>query len=130
MDVKSLQAMDEQADKVIAHWSFAALGANILPPPLDMLAVGSVFATMGARIASIDGIHVSRAALRNIGLAVAKGLGGVLAGYYVGTGLLKYVPGVNVWVAVLVQPPVVGAVAYAAGQAFKQYYHAVILEGR
>jgi hypothetical protein len=37
---------------------------------------------------------------------------------------------VNVWVALLVQPPVVGAVAYAAGHAFKQYYHAVVVEGR
>jgi hypothetical protein len=130
MDTEALQAMDEQADKIIGRWSFAALGANILPPPFDMIAVGSVFAGMGSRIASIYGVQINRTVLRDLGVAIAKGCGAVLAGYYVGTGLLKYIPGMNVWVALLVQPPVVGAVAYAAGHAFKQYYHGVITEGR
>jgi len=130
MDTETLQRMDEQADRIIGHWSFAALGANILPPPFDMFAVGTVFASMGGHIARIYGVQMSRSVLRDLGVAIAKGMGGVLTAFYVGTGLLKYVPGVNVWVALLVQPPVVGAIAYAAGHAFKQYYHAVVIEGR
>jgi uncharacterized protein (DUF697 family) len=129
MDTETLQEMDKQADKIIGRWSFAALGANVLPPPLDMVVVGAVFASMGRHIAKIYGVPMTRLLLRDLGVAIAKGISGVLAGY-VGMGLLKWVPGVNIWVAVLVQPPLVGAVAYAAGHAFKQYYHAVITEGR
>jgi hypothetical protein len=95
-----------------------------------MVAVGGVFAGMGARIGSAYGVQVSAPVLKEMGVAVAKGIGGVLAASFVGTGLLKYVPGVNLWVALLVQPPMVAAVAYAAGRVFKLYYHTIILEGR
>src|SRR5262249_37596248 len=123
MDTEALDRMDEEADGVIAHWSFAALGAKVLPPHFDMLAVWGVFAVVGARIGSFYGVQMSRPVLRDLGVAVANGIGGVLAAYYVGWGFLKYIPGVNVWIALLVQPPVVGAVAYAAGHVFKLYYH-------
>ena len=48
----------------------------------------------------------------------------------IGTGLLKLIPGVNIWVALLIQPPIVAAVAYSAGSAFKEYYRISITEGR
>ena len=130
MDKNELRKMDQQADEVIANWSLAALAGNLLPPPFDMLVVGTTFAKMGARLAEIYGVKVSWPVLKSIGMSIAKGAGTVLTASYIGTGLLKYVPGVNVWVALLVQPPIVGAVAYSTGNAFKKYFHVTLTEGR
>ena len=120
MNPEALGAMDEKADQIIARWSFAALAVNLAPPPFDVVAVGAVFAKMGQRLASIYGVQMNRTVLRDLGVAIASGTGTVFAGYYVGTGLMKYIPGVNIWIALLVQPPVVGALAYASGHTFKQ----------
>jgi len=63
-------------------------------------------------------------------MSMAKGIGGVLAASYVGTGLLKHDPGVNIWVALLIQPPMVAAVSYSVESAFKQYFHLRITDRR
>jgi uncharacterized protein (DUF697 family) len=125
-----LTAMDALADEAIRKWSFGALGANLLPPPFDMMAVGSVFAGMGAKLSKIYEVDVGWNDLKLLGTAIAKGVGAVLLAFQLGTGLFKYIPGVNVWVALLVQPPIVAAVAYSAGHAFKEYFHVRITEGR
>jgi hypothetical protein len=135
--------MDEAADAAIANWSWASLAANLLPPPFDSIAVTATFAKMGARLAEIYDVPVSKAAMKNLGASTAKGIGSVIASAskgvgagsvvvssYVGIGLLKYVPGVNIWVALLIQPPLVAAVSYSIGSAFKRYYHVRITEGR
>jgi len=127
---KNLKEMDELAAKVIAGWSFAALGANLLPPPLDVIAVGAVFAKMGKRLAEIYEVPMSWSMLVKLGRSIAKGVGTVLTASYIGTGLLKYVPGVNLWVALLIQPPIVAAVSYSAGQAFKRYFHICLSGGK
>lgn len=125
-----LKEMDEKADQIIRNWSLGALAANLLPPPFDCIAVGAAFARMGARLGEIYGEKVSWSALKKIGKAMAKGVLAVVGAGYVGTGLLKYIPGVNVWIALLVQPPLVAAVAWSVGSAFKQYYHVKISDGR
>lgn len=127
MDAEELQKLDAHADALIRNWSFAALLANVAPPPFDMMAVGTTFAGMGSHLAHTYGVEIESATLKEMGLALATGVGGVLAAGYVATGLLKYVPGVNLWVALLLQPPLVGAVAFSVGHAFKQYYHAILL---
>lgn len=125
-----LMEMDERADTIIRNWSFGALAANLLPPPFDYIAVGASFARMGARLGEVYGEKISWPILKKIGKAIAKGVGAVIGASYIGTGLLKYVPGVNFWVALLVQPPLVAAVAWSAGSAFKQYYHVKLSDGR
>jgi len=130
MSDEKLQEMDDEADSVIGSWTFGALAANLLPPPFDYIAVGAVFARMGARLGEVYHVNISWNILKSIGRSIAKGIGSVLAASYIGTGLLKYVPGVNVWVALFVQPPMVAAVAYSAGKAFKQYYRIHITQGR
>jgi uncharacterized protein (DUF697 family) len=130
MDEMTLQTMDEQADKIIANWSLAALAGNLLPPPFDMAAVSAVFARMGSRLSHVYGVQMRWPVLKNLGKAIGQGIGAVLTASYFGTSMFKYVPGVNIWVALLVQPPMVGAVTYASGHAFKEYYRAMIIEGR
>ncbi|MBD1855498.1 MULTISPECIES: hypothetical protein [Leptolyngbya] len=127
---ENVRKMDEQADTIIAGWSFGALAANLLPPPFDTMVVGAVFAKLGADIGEVYGVTFNWDKLLDIGKVIATGVGGVAAASYVGTGLLKWIPGVNVWVALLIQPPMVAAIAYAAGNTFKNYYRIHITEGR
>ncbi len=127
---ENVRIMDEKADEIISGWTFGALAANLLPPPFDTIAVGAVFAKLGAAIGEVYGVNLSWDTLVDMGKAIATGVGSVGTASYVGTGLLKYVPGVNIWVALLVQPPMVAAVAYAAGNSFKDYYRFRITQGR
>ncbi|BDA76473.1 hypothetical protein CAL7716_106390 (plasmid) [Calothrix sp. PCC 7716] len=126
---QNIHMMDEKADEIIAGWTFGALAANLLPPPLDTIAVGAVFARLGAAIGEVYGVTLNWDTLIDMSKAIASGVGSVATASYIGTGLLKYVPGLNVWVALLVQPPMVAAVAYAAGNSFKDYYRLQITEG-
>lgn len=128
--IQSIEQQNEAADSVIANWSFVALAANLLPPPFDTIAVGSVFARMGGRLAEVYDVEMSWHVLRSIGFSVAKGVGAVATAAYIGTSLFKYVPGVNLWAALLIQPPIVAAIAYSVGHAFKRYYQIMLLEGR
>jgi len=127
---EKVRQMDEKADAVIAGWSLGAFAANLLPPPFDTMAIGAVFAKLGADIGEVYGVTFNWGKLVDIGKVIGTGVGGVAAASYVGTGLLKWIPGVNVWVALLIQPPIVAAISYAAGNTFKNYYRIHITEGR
>ena len=81
----------KKADAIIAGWSFGALAANLLPPPFDTIAVGAVFAGLGANIGEVYGVKLSWDALMEIGKAIAKGISGVAMAGWVGSSLLKWV---------------------------------------
>ena len=130
MNEKKLTKMDKEADKVISSWTFKTLAGNLLPPPLDTLIVGAAFARMGQKIGDIYGVKMDWDHLVKMGKAMVKGVGAVAGASYVGTSMLKYVPGVNIWVALLVQPPIVAAITYSVGNAFKQYYYVHITTGK
>ena len=85
---------------------------------------------MGLKIAEIYNADITWSEIKRIGMLLAKGLGAVAAASYAGTSLLKYVPGVNIWVALLMQPPLVGAMTYAAGHSYKTYFEIVLTKGR
>jgi uncharacterized protein (DUF697 family) len=125
-----LAESDARADVIIRRFSLTAGAVNILPPPLDMLAVGSTFARMGQQMARAYDASLNREVLRTAGLAMAEGVAAVAGGVYVGNSLLKFVPGVNIWVALLVQPPLVGAIAYAVGNTWKYFFRVVSAGGK
>lgn len=127
---EQLKRMGEKADIIIIGWSFGALAGNLLPPPFDYMAVGTSIAKMGWEIAKVYEVDLTWGEIKRIGMILAKGLGAVSTASYIGTGLLKYVPGVNVWVALLMQPPIVGAMSYAAGQSYKKYFEVVLSGGK
>lgn len=125
-----LKQMSERADEVIANWSLGAVVGNLLPPPFDSIAVGSSIARMGMKIAEIYGAEITWDELKRMGMLLAKGLGAVAAASYIGSGVFKYIPGVNIWVALLMQPPIVGAMTYAAGTSYKRYFEIVLTKGK
>ena len=122
--------MDREADRVIAKWTFGGLAANLLPPPFDVMAVSAAFVLMGQRLARIYKIEITARELKPLAKAMAKGITGVALAAKIGTDLFKYIPGVNVWVALLIQPPIVAAIAYSVGSSFKAYYRILKSEGR
>lgn len=125
-----LSAMNRQADRIIATWTFGSLAANLLPPPFDVMAVSAAFVRMGQRLARVYEVEITPRELRPLAKAMVKGVTGVALAAHIGTGLFKYVPGVNIWVALLVQPPIVAAIAYSVGSSFKAYYRILKTEGR
>jgi uncharacterized protein (DUF697 family) len=127
---EGLSAMDRHADRVIATWTFGSLAANLMPPPLDVIAVSAAFVRMGQRLARVYEVEITPRELRPLVKAMVKGISGVALAAHIGTGLFKYVPGVNIWVALLVQPPIVAAIAYSVGSSFKAYYRILKAERR
>jgi uncharacterized protein (DUF697 family) len=125
-----LPTMDRQADRVIATWTFGSLAANLLPPPFDVMAVSAAFVRMGQRLAQVYEVEITSKELKPLAKAMVKGITGVALAAHIGTGLFKYVPGVNIWIALLVQPPIVAAIAYSVGSSFKAYYRILKTEGR
>lgn len=125
-----LEAMDRQADRVIATWTVGGLVANLLPPPFDVVAVSAAFVRMGQRLARVYEVDITARELKPLAKAMTKGITGVALASHIGTGVFKYVPGVNVWVALLIQPPIVAAIAYSVGSSFKAYYRIIKTEGR
>jgi uncharacterized protein (DUF697 family) len=125
-----LAAMDRQANRVIATWSAGGLVANLLPPPFDAVAVSATFIRMGQQLARIYEVEITSKELKPLVKAMIKGITGVALAAHIGTGLFKYVPVVNIWVALLIQPPIVAAIAYSVGSSFKDYYRIMKTEGR
>lgn len=127
---EKLELMNKSADKTINGWTFGAFAANLLPPPFDLIAVGAVFAKLGHRLGEIYGVKVNLGLLKKMGRSMAKGIGGAVAASYIGTSIFKYIPGVNIWVALLIQPPIVAAISHSVGRAFKEYYNIYLTEGK
>lgn len=118
----SIEEKRKQANKVIAGWSVGSLVGNLLPPPFDLMCVAGAYAKMGWEIAKVYGVVIDFDELRRIAKVMLKGILAVGAAAHIGTGIFKWVPGVNVAVALLIQPPIVAATSYAVGQGYKQYF--------
>lgn len=121
--------MNNKADEVIAGWSFGSLAGNLLPPPFDMMAVASAFAAMGYQLSKVYEVPTTLGEMKRIGKVIAKGIASVSGAAYIGTSIFKYIPGVNIWVALLVQPVMVGAMSYCAGKTYKNYFEFHITNG-
>lgn len=121
--------IDVEADHIIRNWSFGALALNLLPPPFDAMTIGAAFGRMGYRLAAVYGVPIRWPVIKNLGMSMAKGVLAVSTASYLGTAALKWIPGVNVTVALLVQPPIVAYITHTVGHAFKTYFHLRIMEG-
>jgi uncharacterized protein (DUF697 family) len=127
---QKLRRSDEEADRIARRFSLGAGAANLLPPPLDTMAVASTLALMGRRMAKAYGVKINREVFRTAGISMAQGVLAPISASWGGTELLKAVPGMSVWVGLLVQPPIVAAITYAAAETWKYYFHVVSAGGR
>ena len=113
--------LDKKANLIIARYTVISTASNVLPFGLDIVAVTAVFTKMTTELAGVYQVIVSNKRARQMGWAIATTTGTVLGAVYAGSRLAKLIPG-SYFFGVLVQAPLVGAVAWAAGDALKGYF--------
>lgn len=114
--------LNRKANGIVARYAIVSGAWNILPPPLDMMGVTATFAKMATELAGVYQVIVSPSKARKIGWAIASATASVLGVTFAGSKLVRLIPGAGLLVSLLVQGPVVGAVAWAAGDTLKDYF--------
>jgi uncharacterized protein (DUF697 family) len=116
------EELDRKANGIIARYAVVSGAWNIAPPPLDMMGVTATFAKMATELAGVYQVIVSNSRARQMGWAIATSMASVLGVTYAGSRLVRLIPGGGLIAALLIQAPIVGAVAWAAGDALKDYF--------
>lgn len=116
------EEMDRKANGIVGRYAIVSGAWNILPPPLDVMGVTATFAKMATELAGVYQVMVSASRARQIGWAIATTTASVLGVAYAGSRLVRFIPGGGLVASLLLQAPVVGAVAWAAGDTLKQYF--------
>ena len=113
--------LDKKANLIIVRYTVVNTAANILPFGLDILAVTASFTKMTTELAGVYQVIVSNKRARQMGWAIATTTGTVLGVVYAASKLAAFIPG-GYFFGVLFQAPIVGAVAWAAGDTLKGYF--------
>ena len=130
IDKQDLERMDAQAERAIANRSLSALMVNMLPPPLVQRGLGRVVFEIGEDLSKIYDVEKNTPLFRDTAVAV---VGDLTRAYksqpddsqsYLEQ--LKYIPGVNIWVGMMMQPHTATAVARSVGDAFKEFFRAQV----
>lgn len=116
------EELDHKADMIVARYALVSSAWNVLPPPLDLMGVTATFAKMATDLAGVYQVIVSAKRARQMGWAIATSTASVLGVAYAGSKLVKFLPGGGWVLSLLLQAPVVGAVAWAAGDTLKSYF--------
>lgn len=116
------EELDHKADMIVARYAVVSSVWNVLPPPLDVMGVTATFAKMATELAGVYQVIVSAKRARQMGWAIATTTASVLGVAYAGSKLVKYIPGGGWLISLLVQAPIIGAVAWAAGDTLKAYF--------
>lgn len=114
--------LDRRADRIILKYSVVGGAWNLLPMPFDVMGATGTFSKMATELASAYGVMIPGARARQIGTAIATGTASVMGISYLGSKLLKFIPGYGFGLSLLVQAPVVGVISYAAGETLKDYF--------
>src|SRR5947209_12994137 len=114
--------LDQRADRIVLKYSVVGGAWNLLPMPFDVMGATGTFSKMATELASVYGVMIPGARARQIGSAIATGTASIMGISYLGSRLLKFVPGYGFGLSLLVQAPVVGVVSYAAGETLKDYF--------
>lgn len=116
--------IDRKADLIVARYAVVSAVWNVLPPPLDVMGVTATFAKMTTELAGVYQVIVSSKRARQMGWAIATTTASVLGIAFAGSRLVRFIPGGGWLASLLLQAPVIGAVAWAAGDALKGYFKA------
>ena len=113
--------LDKKANLIIIRYTVVNTAANVLPFGLDIVAVTFAFTKMTTELAGVYQVIVSNKRARQMGWAIATTTGTVLGAAYAASKLASFIPG-GYFFGVLFQAPIVGAVAWAAGDTLKGYF--------
>jgi hypothetical protein len=118
--------LDKKANIIVGKYALVSGATSILPLGLDVAGATMTFSKMATELAGTYQVIVSAKRARQMGWAIATTTGTVLgatfgAAYAAGK-LAALIPGAGYLVSVAIQAPIVGAVAWAAGDALKGYF--------
>ena len=113
--------IDRKADMIVARYAVISAAMNVLPLPFDVIGVTGTFSKMATELAGVYQVIVSTKRARQMGWAIASTTASVLGLTYAGSKLAKFIPG-GYWIATAAQAPLVGAIAWAAGDSLKNYF--------
>jgi uncharacterized protein (DUF697 family) len=113
--------LDRKADLIVARYAVVSAAWNVLPPPADVIGVTATFTKMTTELAGVYQVIVSSKRARQMGWAIATTTASVLGITYAGSRLVRLIPG-GYLPSLLIQAPIIGAVAWAAGDALKGYF--------
>lgn len=116
------EELDRRANAIVARYAVVSGAWNVLPSPLDLMGVTATFAKMATELAGVYQVIVSSSRARQMGWAIATTTSSVLGVAFAGSKLVKFIPGGGWLASLLLQAPIVGAVAWAAGDALKDYF--------
>lgn len=116
------EELDKKANLIVARYAVVSAAWNILPPPLDVMGVTATFSKMCTELSGVYQVNVSAKRSRQIGWAIATTTASVLGITYAGSRLIRFIPGGGWLASLLLQAPVVGAIAWAAGDTLKGYF--------
>lgn len=116
------EELDKKANLIVARYAVVSAAWNVLPPPLDVMGVTATFSKMCTELSGVYQVNVSAKRSRQIGWAIATTTASVLGITYAGSRLIRFIPGGGWLASLLLQAPVVGAVAWAAGDTLKGYF--------
>src|SRR5436190_21374801 len=114
--------LEQRADRIVLKYSVVGGAWNLLPMPFDVMRATGTCSKMAPELASVYGGMIPGARARQIGSAIATGTASIMGISYLGSRLLKFVPGYGFGLSLLVQAPIVGVVSYAAGETLKDYF--------
>lgn len=116
------EELDHRANAIVAKYALVSGAWNVLPSPLDLMGVTATFAKMATELAGVYQVIVSNSRARQMGWAIATTTSSVMGIAFAGSKLVKFIPGGGWLASLLLQAPIVGAVAWAAGDALKEYF--------
>ena len=120
--------LDRKANAIVLTYTTVSAAASILPLGLDVAAATMTFSKMATELAGVYQVLVSAKRARQMGWAIASTTGAVLGATYgamfAASKIAKFIPGAGYLVSVAIQAPLTAVVAWAAGDALKNYFKA------
>ena len=121
-------AFDRRADRLIRKYILASVGTAAIPFA-DIAAAAFVYASMGQKIGRVYGVDVDRGARKRIAIAMASGVGAVAVTWLAAFNAFKAAPGFGFALSFALEAPLLSAITYAAGSAWKYYFRIRYLGG-
>jgi uncharacterized protein (DUF697 family) len=119
--------LDRKANAIVLTYTTVSAAATVLPF-VDFAVVTMTFSKMATELSGVYQVLVSAKRARQMGWAIASTTGAVLGATmgaaYAASKIAKFIPGAGYLVSVAIQAPLTAAVAWAAGDALKNYFKA------
>jgi uncharacterized protein (DUF697 family) len=115
------EELDKKANIIVGKYAIVSGASGVLPMGLDAAAAAAVFSKMTTELSGVYQVIVSAKRARQMGWAIATTTGTVIGATLGVARLAQFIPGGYLYGAIA-KAPIIGAVAWAAGDALKGYF--------